>query len=53
MEPYKTSFVTFDSTKLNLFNTNEPFKNGASSSDKKKTKEKVVAPICGKIILPK
>ena len=41
-------FVTFDSTKLNLNNINDPVKNRASSSDKKnKPKEKVVAPICG------
>ena len=38
MEPYKTFFVPFDSTKLNLFNTNDPVKNKASSSDKKKSK---------------
>ena len=54
MEPYKTFFVPFDSTKLNLNNINDPVKNIASSSDKgKKAKEKVVAPICGKITLPK
>ena len=44
----------FDSTKLNLNNINNPVKNRASSSDKeRKAKEKVVAPICGKITLPK
>ena len=46
-------FVTFDSTKLNLLNINDAVKNRASSSDKKKPKETLVAPICGKIILPK
>ena len=54
MEPYKTFFVSFDYTKLNLNNINNPVKNRASSSDKgKKSNEKVVAPICGKIKLPK
>ena len=44
----------FDSTKLNLNNINNPVKNRASSSDKGgKVKEKVVAPICGVIALPK
>ena len=45
--------VTYDSTKLDLNNINEPFKNKASSSDKRKTRDKVVAPICGEITLPK
>ena len=36
MEPYKTFFVTFDYTKLNLNNINDPVKNRASYSDKKK-----------------
>ena len=54
MEPYKMFFVPFDSTKLNLFNIRDPFKNRASSSDKgEKAKEIVVAPICGKITLTK
>ena len=54
MEPYETFLVPFDSTKLNLFNINNPVKNRASSSDKKiEAKEKFVAPICGKITLPK
>ena len=54
MEPYKTFFVPFDSTKLNLNNINGPVKNRASSSDKRnKSKEKIVAPICGNIRLPK
>ena len=34
MEPYKTFFVPFDSTKLNIFNINNPIKNRAPSSDK-------------------
>ena len=52
MELYKKFFVLFYSTKLNLNNNNDPFKNRASSSDKeKKPKEKVVAPICGEITL--
>ena len=46
MEPYKTFFIPFDSTKLNLNNINDPVKNRASSSDKKKkAKSKVVARI--------
>ena len=54
MEPYKTFFLPFDSTKLNLFNINSRVKNRASSSNKKKyAKDKVVAPICGEITLPK
>ena len=53
MEPYKKVFVTFDSIKLNLLNIKDPVKNRSSSSGKKKSKEKVVAPICGKITLPK
>ena len=43
-----------DSTQLDLNDINYPVKNRASSSDKGgKTKEKVVAPICGEIKLPK
>ena len=54
MEQYKTFFGLFDSTKLNLFNINYPVKNRSSSSDKKiEAKQKVVAPICGKIALSK
>ena len=54
MEPYKTFFVTFDSTKLDLNNINNTVKNRASSNDiRKKAEEKVVAPICCKITLPK
>ena len=54
MEPYKTFFVTFDCTKLNINNINGRVKNIASSSDKRgKAKEKVVAQIYGKIDLPK
>ena len=54
MELYKPVFKPFDSTKLKLFNISDPVLNRASSSDKeKKPKEKVVAPICGEIILPK
>ena len=54
MELYKTFCVPFDYTNLDLFNRNDPVKNRASSNDKKKeTKEKVVAPICGEITLPK
>ena len=54
MEPYKTFLVPFHSTKLDLNNINDPFKNRASSIDKKKKQRiKVVTPICGKIILPK
>ena len=54
MEPYKTFFVPFYSTKLNLNNIKDPVKNRASSSDKgKKAKEKVVAPFFGEIALPK
>ena len=30
MEPYKAVFLPFDSTKLNLFNINDPVKNRAS-----------------------
>ena len=53
MEPYKTFFLPFYSTKLNLYNINNPVKSIASSSDKGgKSKEGVVAPICGKITLP-
>ena len=53
MEPYNFT-VPFDSTKLDLNNINDPVKNRASSSDKeKKAKEKVVAPVCGEITLPK
>ena len=36
MEQYKTFFVPFDSTKLNLNNTNNPVKNRVPSSDKEK-----------------
>ena len=36
MEPYKTFFVPFDSTKFNLNNINNPVKNRAPSSDKGK-----------------
>ena len=36
MEPYETFFVPFDSTKLNLNNINNPVKNRASSSERKK-----------------
>ena len=51
---YKTFFIPFDFTKLGLNNINDPVKNIASSSDKdRKSKEKVVAPICGKTKLPK
>ena len=51
---YKTFFVPFDTTKLNLNIIKDTVKNRASSSDKnKKSKEKFVAPICGKISLPK
>ena len=54
MERYKTFLVMFDSTKLNLNNMNDPVKNRASSSDKYgKAKETFLAPICGKITLPK
>ena len=54
MEPYKTFLVPFDYTMLDLNNINNTVKYIASSSDKgKKAKEKVVAPICGKITLPK
>ena len=54
MEPYKTFFAPFYFTKLNLLNINDPAKNRASSRDKKKrAKEKVVAPICGIITIPK
>ena len=53
MGPYK-NFVPSDSTKLNLFNCSDPVKNRASSIDKgEKAKEKVVAPVCAKITLPK
>ena len=53
-ELYKTFFLPFDSTKLNLFNINDGVKNRASSSDKKpNAKENGVAPICGEIKLPK
>ena len=40
MEPYKTFFVPFYSTKLNLNNINDPVKNRASSSDKKKNQRR-------------
>ena len=50
MEQYKR-FLPFDSTKLNLFNTNYPVKKRASYSDLKKAKDKVVASICGEIKL--
>ena len=54
MELHKTFFVPFDSTKLDLNNINYPVGNRASSSDKdKKSKEKVMATICGKTTLPK
>ena len=53
MEPYKTFFVPFDYTKLDLNSINDPVKNRASSSEKEEKKEKVVAPICGEITLPK
>ena len=47
-------FVPFDSAKLDIHNTNNTVKYRPSSSDKRwETKEKFVAPICGKIILPK
>ena len=36
MEPYKTFSLPFDSTKLNPLNINDPVKNRALSSDKKK-----------------
>ena len=54
MEPYKTFFVPFDYTKLDIININDPVKNISSSSDKEtKPKEEVVAQICGEITLPK
>ena len=54
MEPYKTFFVPFDYTKLDIININNPVKNISSSSDKEtKPKEEVVAQICGEITLPK
>ena len=52
MEPYKRFFITFYYNKLNLNNIDGPVKNRASLSYKKK-RGKVVAPICGKITLPK
>ena len=54
MEQYKTFFITFGYTKLNLNNINNPVLKTSSSSDKiKVAKEKVVAPICGEIAFPK
>ena len=54
MELYKTFFVTYYSTKLDVNNINDTLKNKASSIDKGViAKEKVVAPICGEITLPK
>ena len=54
MEPYRTFFVPFDSTKLNFFNINDLVKNIVSSSDKKKeAKDKYVAPIFREIALTK
>ena len=54
MKPYKTFFVPFDSTKLDINNINDPVKNRSLSSEKeKKAKEKVVVPICDKTTLPK
>ena len=54
MEPYKKFFVPFYSTKLNLNSINDLVKNRASPSDKgKNAEEKVVAPICVEIALPK
>ena len=45
MEPYKKSFVPFDSIKSNLNNIDNPVKNKASSSyNGGKAKEKVLAP---------
>ena len=38
MEPYKTIFALFNSKKLKLLNINNPDKNRASSSNKKKSK---------------
>ena len=40
MEPYKTFFVPFYSTKLNLLNIDDPVKNRASSSDKGENKRR-------------
>ena len=53
MKPYKTFLLPFDTTKLNLFMRNnsvasddeEAPKDSESSIDRKKSKEKVVAPI--------
>ena len=54
MEPYETFLVPFDYNKSELNNINDPVKNRASSSEKeKKANERFVAPICGKITLPK
>ena len=54
MKPYKTFFVPFDYTKLDINNINDPVKNRSLSSEKeKKSKEKVVVPICDKTTLPK
>ena len=40
MEPYKTCFVPFDSTKSELNNINNPVKYRASPSDKKKNQRR-------------
>ena len=53
MEPYEKFFVPFDSTKLNLFIPTIQLKIEHHQVIRKKVKEKVVAPICGKIALPK
>ena len=46
--------MPIDFNKLELHNINDPVKYIPSSSDKAwEEKEKVVAPICGKITLPK
>ena len=54
LELLKTFFIPLDSTKLNQNHINDLVKNKALSSDKGGgVKEKIVAPICGEIILPK
>ena len=53
MKPYKTFFVPFNSTKLNLLITTIQLKIEHHQEIRKKAKEKVVASICGKITLLK
>ena len=53
MEPYKTFFLPFDSTKLDLLILTIQLKIEYHQVIRKKAQEKVLAPICGEITLTK